>query len=184
MWILIEVNKKCSSSRVNNKADIDSHMLDYEPLPKFDAQNAPPTIVDPLLQLEIDLKLLREKLGRNDDILEFDYVDSRDVKNENQLGKSSLDLDDGFWSSDDEEYALEEKRHIIEDIVEIEDVYESIHSLFESNVSTSNELDLTLPPCALECLPSPTICCSLKINGSGTDTWPHLSPTCGIYAGE
>ncbi|XP_057248713.1 uncharacterized protein LOC130590397 [Beta vulgaris subsp. vulgaris] len=144
-------------NQVPHIPDIDSHMLDYEPLPQFDAQNAPPTIVDPLLQLEIDLKLLREKWGCNDDILKFDYVDSRDVENENQLGKSSLDLDDGFWSSDDEEYALEEKRPIIEDIVEIEDVYESIHSLFESNVSTSNELDLTLPPCALECLPSPTI---------------------------
>ncbi|XP_019107903.2 uncharacterized protein LOC109136351 [Beta vulgaris subsp. vulgaris] len=135
----------------------ESHMLDYESLPQFDSQNAPPTIVDPLLQLEIDLKLLRTKLGCNDDILEFNDVDSRDVKNENQLGKSSLDLDDGFWSSDGEEYALEEKRPIIEDIVENEDVYKSIHSLFESKVSTSNELDLTLPPCSLECLPSPTI---------------------------
>ncbi|XP_057249667.1 uncharacterized protein LOC109134709 [Beta vulgaris subsp. vulgaris] len=66
----------------------ESHMLDHEPIP--------PTIVDPLLQLEIDLKLLREKLGCNNDILEFNDVDSRNVRNENQLGKSSIELEDDF----------------------------------------------------------------------------------------
>lgn len=54
--------------------------------------------------------------------LEFNYVNSRNLENKNQLGKSTLNLDDVFWSSDDEKYAFEEKRLIIEDIVDSENV--------------------------------------------------------------
>lgn len=64
----------------------------FEPLCKFN----PKPIGDLLLQLKSGLNLLRENRGCKNNILKFDYVDSIYVENENQLGKSSLDLDDDF----------------------------------------------------------------------------------------
>lgn len=59
-----------------------NEIFEIEHPPQVEHQDDFQPIDDPLLKLNNDLKLLREKWGCNDGILKFDYVNSESVENE------------------------------------------------------------------------------------------------------